>query len=447
MSIQRYLIVLIISIITLASFFAALHGYRASMAELDKVFDTQLQAIAEVLGSSADVSRNAPLAVSGHYVFQVIEAGQVIASSAGAPTAQLPFGAQPREFGDITFMGERWRTFTLLQGQRRVIVAQPLQQRVESAEYVLYEAIFPLVMTIPIIGLLVLYVIQQSLRPLRVLAEELREKGVNDLAPIRVEGNAEELKPIETTLNRLFDRLSAAFEREQQLSANAAHELRTPISVLTISAHNLAKAYNDGSLTPAVFKELKDNVSRMAHVIEQIIALYRFLPENFTAARVEVNLETILQDVIVNHYADITALSQSVSLEAEPIWLAGDAFALTTLFENLLHNAIKYSGAGAEIRLSASQQADTAMVLVDDAGAGLADEDYQRIFQRFYRAGDQSAGMRGSGLGMSIAQHIIDLHKGSIYCEKSPLGGLRVVVKLPSLKSANKPVKEPSREA
>ena len=87
------------------------------------------------------------------------------------------------------------------------------------------------------------------------------------------------------------------------------------------------------------------------------------------------------------------------------------------------------------------------MVLVDDAGAGLADEDYQRIFQRFYRAGDQSAGMRGSGLGMSIAQHIIDLHKGSIYCEKSPLGGLRVVVKLPSLKSANKPVKEPSREA
>jgi two-component system, OmpR family, sensor histidine kinase QseC len=280
-----------------------------------------------------------------------------------------------------------------------------------------------------------------------VLAEELREKGVNDLAPIRVEGNAEELKPIETTLNRLFDRLSAAFEREQQLSANAAHELRTPISVLTISAHNLAKAYNDGSLTPAAFKELKDNVSRMAHVIEQIIALYRFLPENFTAARVEVNLETILQDVIVNHYADITALSQSVSLEAEPIWLAGDAFALTTLFENLLHNAIKYSGAGAEIRLSASQQADTAMVLVDDAGAGLADEDYQRIFQRFYRAGDQSAGMRGSGLGMSIAQHIIDLHKGSIYCEKSPLGGLRVVIKLPALRLANKPVKEPSREA
>ena len=447
MSIQRYLIVLIISIITLASFFAALHGYRASMTQLDKLFDTQLQAIAEVLGSNADISRGVPMLVSGHYVFQVVEAGQVIARSANAPAAQLSLGASPPGFSDDTFMGERWRAFTLTQGQRTVIVAQPAQQRVESAEYVLYEAIFPLVMTIPIIGLLVLYVIQQSLRPLRVLSDELREKGVNDLAPIHVDGNAEELKPIETTLNRLFDRLSAAFEREQQLSANAAHELRTPISVLTINVHNLTKAYKENSLTPDAFTELKNNVNRMAHVIEQIIALYRFLPENFTAARVDVNLETILQEVIVNNYTEISTQAQSVSLETGPIWLSGDAFSLTTLFENLLHNAIKYGGAGAEIRLSASLQADTARVLIDDSGTGLTEQDYERIFQRFYRAGEQSDGVRGSGLGMSIAQHIIDLHQGSIHCEKSPLGGLRVVVILPTHKPAHELAQEPTSDA
>ena len=211
---------------------------------------------------------------------------------------------------------------------------------------------------------------------------------------------------------------------------------------MTIGAHNLTKAYADNTLTPDAFAELKNNVNRMAHVIEQIIALYRFLPENFTASRVEVNLEAVLQQVIVSNYADIEAQGQNVILEAEPIWLSGDEFSLTTLFENLLRNAIKYSGSGAEIRLSASLQAGTATVLVDDSGAGLTEEDYQRIFQRFYRAGDQSDGMRGSGLGMSIAQHIVDLHAGGINCEKSPLGGLRVVVKL----AAHGKLQEPRNE-
>ena len=86
-------------------------------------------------------------------------------------------------------------------------------------------------------------------------------------------------------------------------------------------------------------------------------------------------------------------------------------------------------------------------MLIDDSGTGLTEKDYERIFQRFYRAGEQSDGVRGSGLGMSIAQHIIDLHQGSIHCEKSPLGGLRVVVILPAHKPAHELAQEPTSDA
>lgn len=427
MSIQRHLIILIISIITLSSFFAALHGYRASMEQLDNLFDQELMSIAKVL-----VNVKPSMGTSEQdqtLLYQVIQNNQLLTRSSIAPTKA--YSNVTSGFSHITYEGQRWRSYSLEARDIVVVVARPLAQRIQSAEFVLYKAIFPIVITIPFIALIIFYVIRKSLKPLRKLSHNLQAKEINELSPINVDHNVEELKPIELTLNRLFRRLHSAFEREQQLATNAAHELRTPISVLNITTHNLMEAYAENGITHENLQELKNNVERMTQVTEQIIALYRFSPEYFTEKLVPINIEHLLQQVIANNYDDITKAKQNISLESMPLMVLGDEFSLVTLFENLLKNAIKYAGQETEIKMSTELENNAVIITIEDSGSGLSKAQRKMMFERFYRANEDKTRVKGSGLGLSIAKHIVELHNGTIVGDRSTLGGLKVIVVIP----------------
>ena len=435
MSIQRYLITLVIAIITLSTFFAALHGYRASMAELDRVFDQELKSMANVIALAERYQQVINISAEPNLLYQVFINGNLTSRSESAPHTLLTQNLAG--FDIAIFQGKRWRTFATTEHNKTTVVARPLEQRVGSAEAVLYKAIFPIVVTIPIIALVLFYIIRKSLRPLRNLSIHLQTKQINELTPIAVNSEFEELKPIETTLNQLFNRLKSAFEREKQLATNAAHELRTPISVLNINAHNLIKAQADNTLTPDQLIELQHNIERMAHVTEQIIALYRFSPEYFQENLVPTRIENILQQSIASVYKDITSAGQSISLEGRGFIMNGDAFSLTTLFENLLRNANKYSGQGAEIRVVLEKGEQENYVIVEDSGPGIPQEKCRHIFNRFYRANEQESRVKGSGLGLSIAKHIVDLHQGNITATQSVLGGLKLVITFPTIVEAD----------
>ena len=129
-------------------------------------------------------------------------------------------------------------------------------------------------------------------------------------------------------------------------------------------------------------------------------------------------------------------LHQTVSLEAESTSLLGDKFSLEILFDNLLKNAIKYSGRGTEIHISIEEQVNNFQIVVEDSGVGITKEHLDKVFLRFYRVKQHSE--TGSGLGLSIVKHIVDLHEGNIQLMTSNLGGLKVVITLPkSTKSAS----------
>lgn len=431
MSIQRHLIILIISIITLASFFAALHGYRASMEQLNRVFDQELISIARILSNATPIKNTNQQ--EQHFLYQVIKNNQLISKSGIAPENII----DPIEdgFSFVTYNGMRWRAYKLIQNLQTVIVARPVAERVHSAEFVLYKAISPIVLTIPIIALIIFYVIRKYLKPLRNLSKSLQNKEMNELSAITVDQNVEELKPIEQTLNKLFERLHTAFEREQQLATNAAHELRTPISVLNITTHNLIKAHTEREITAEHLQELENNVARMAQVTEQIIALYRFSPDYFNEKLVPLNIEHLLQQVIANNYQSIADEKQTISLESTPLTVIGDEFSLMTLFENLLKNANKYAGQHQEILVTCWQQNNQIMIAIEDSGAGLTQAQIKMMFTRFYRANENKTRVKGSGLGLSIAKHIVELHCGTINGGISALGGLKITVVLPSVAS------------
>jgi len=427
MSIQRYLLIVILSVVTLASFAAALQGYKASRDSLTSIFDDEMKSFALALMNSPIKQGGQNANLPSTFAYQVFTNETLLLKSNNAP--QKAITTLDKGFVDSSFLNHRWRIFVLVENNIKVIVAQSVEQRIETVEHVLLEAILPIVYVIPIIGLLVFLAINRSLKPLNLLSKQLKQKNANDLTPIKVNENSAELKPIEKILNLLLERLGNSFEREKRLSADAAHELRTPISVLKITAHNISVAFEDDNITQQHIHELNNNTVRMAHVIEQIITLNRTTPENFEQSKSKLDLRTVLQQVISDNYEKIECSQQSISLKSEPAPVYGDAFSLEILFDNLIKNANKYSGKNTQIRVSTIQGDDIVEVVVEDSGEGISQENLEKVFQRFYRVKQHAE--TGSGLGLSIVKHIVELHKGEIALAQSELGGLKVSIVLP----------------
>lgn len=442
MSIQRQLTLLILATVTLATFFAGLYGYKSSAEQLDDFFDKELVAYSSVLQNAPHI--NSVTLTNQALQFQIWQDNRLIAKSSGVSEKRLSRTIDG--FDDISADGKRWRVYASSSEDTNdssiVIVAHAKALRLAAAESVLIEAIAPLVFALPIIGLFVFYFIRKSLKPLVALSGALDLKNSTDLNLIDIGHPPKELSPVVGHLNQLLRRLSQAFARERQLSANTAHELRTPVSVLNINLHNALKAFHQNSLSNDTFEQLQKNTDRLAHVIEQIIALHRFTEENFNQHKVSCDLELVLQQVIAQNYSDISAKSQSIELNCKSQLVIGHEFALTTMFENILKNAIKYTPIGGSIYVSVKQTKidysfkgllagqDYMVIAFDDSGEGVSQVDLEKLTERFYRA-KRTEGQKGSGLGLSIVSHIVELHGGRLSFSSSELGGLQVMVYLP----------------
>lgn len=423
--------------VTIATFIAAMHGYRNSQQQLNNILDKELQTLASFILNNHLQAQSRPNQVlaekpvsvlSNDKAFQVFSSKQkLIARSANSPSVVI---SKTEGFSEEAFSGQRWRTFTLNSDNTYVTVAQSDKYRRNVTEEILLATLVPIVLSIPIIGLIIFYIIRNSLRPLRFLSKELSNKHSEDLSGVHIETPSKELVPVVNRLNELFSRLSSSFELEKQLSANAAHELRTPISVLAIAANNLMESFKQNTLETKDFTDLNQNVERMAQVIEQIIGLFRFTSQNIETKKSDVDVEKVLQEVISNNYLSIESAQQNIDLVASPCNILASEFALYVLFENLIRNANKYGGQACHISITLGVSNNNMEVLVEDSGKGLSEQDMQKLTQRFFRASNQTS-IKGSGLGLAISKHIINLHKGSLFFGKSDLGGLLVRVRIP----------------
>jgi len=450
-TIQRYLLLLIISIIVLATFGAALHGYRASMSQFDEIFDNELRALAQSLAmldlnltqlekKQQNLIQSSKL-TNQQFSFQIWKNKKLVAKNHTSP--MKPFMPFRSGFTQQNFNGKRWQTFALLNDNNWIFVAQPIKLRVQSAEMVLLEAIGPIVLAIPLIALFTLLAIRKSLTPLRELSNKVKLKNPDDLTTIQLNRTSPELQPITETLNSLLKRMESAFSREKCLASDAAHELRTPISVLNITAHNLRTEFYQQSVNEATLAELQQGVARMAHVIEQILLLNRTTPEHFEQQFIELDIELLLQQAINNIYEKIEIKQQKISLHSHSQMLFGDEFSLVTLFENLIGNANKYCTSGCEILITVQQTKHKLNICIEDSGDGMTEQQMAKAFDRFYRAhtskishdkqiSESKDTVIGCGLGLSIVDHIVTLHNGNVVLSQSKLGGLKVNISFPN---------------
>jgi two-component system, OmpR family, sensor kinase len=409
-SIRLFLIASIVAALILFNFVAALQGYQSSMREADTLFDNQMLDLARLV-SNLDVSNanTRDLRLGNDLAFQIWSDSQLLAASHNAPEQPLQSFVPGFEYAN--FAGYRWRTFARFEAplDRWVIVAERTDLRFVLAENVVLQSILPLLLGIPIIGLLIWVIVSHGLRPLQQLSLELKNKGANDLSPILSADSRIELDQVIESINGFIQRLNTVMEREKRFSADAAHELRTPMSALKVQLHNLGKEIDTKQ---EYFQQLQEGVDRMQHLIEQLLSLYRATPEQFVSNLDSIDLYALTQEQIADMYARFEQKEQNVELIGAPLEIDADRFALETLLSNLLTNASKYTPRGGSIVVRIDDRGQEICLCVEDNGPGIPDSEKERVFDRFYRTGtnDSSLNSTGCGLGLTIVSHVAELH-------------------------------------
>ena len=269
---------------------------------------------------------------------------------------------------------------------------------------------------------------------MRLLSDNLRAKKADDFSPITQQNQQNELSPVLETLNQLFERLSAAFSREKRFASDAAHELRTPLSVLKINAHNLRLQLSNNRTSNSNMQHLQEGIERMSHVVEQILLLNRTNPEQYQGQFKQIHTASLCKTVIASLFPQIDAKKQEIELFGKGAEIRGDEFSLGILLQNLISNASKYSPEESLIRVVLKTLNNQVIIQVEDSGPGIDKSEYQRVFERFYRIGGDrhTSNTTGCGLGLAISKHIAELHNASLRLSRSEqLSGLSVELLLP----------------
>jgi two-component system OmpR family sensor kinase len=439
-SLRARLIGLLLLAVLVVMCIHAVVTYRAAREGTEAVFDAQMQRVAFSL--SGPLAMSAPHETSGpeDFIIQVWRADGVMLYR--SPTARLlPPQAVPG-FSDVRVGGQAYRVYARQTRWQVVQVAQALADRQSMTERIALGAVLPVAALAPILMLIVWIVVTRALAPVERVRRQAAARHADDLAPLPVEGLPAELRPLVDEMNALLARVAAAWSLLANFSGGAAHELRTPLAALRLQAQSLQRAQSPEARQTAV-ERLLAGIDRATRLVEQLLALAR--QEGGGAGGLKfaaVDLAQLARRAVAE--AQSQAGQAGIALHWQPpdtdVQAGGDADALAILLRNLIENALRYTPAGGQVRVSAGSAPDASdgakprvWLTVEDSGPGIPPGERQRVLEPFYRAPNATAqsDIPGSGLGLAIVRAVVARHSGELTLDDSPgLGGLRVCVRL-----------------
>jgi two-component system OmpR family sensor kinase/two-component system sensor histidine kinase QseC len=243
----------------------------------------------------------------------------------------------------------------------------------------------------------------------------------------------DEVAPLVAALNALLQRLAASLDTQRAFVADAAHELRSPLTALKIQVQLLQRT-TEAPSRAELTTTLAAGIDRAARLVEQLLALARSEPGAPAAAPQALDLSELVREAVADTVPQARARGTEFELFADtPVPLTGDKAALGALARNLADNAVRYSPSGSRVELRVALEAGQPMLQVDDAGPGIPVAERERVFDRFYRRGhgDGNNDAGGSGLGLAIVRSVAAQHGAQVTLGDSPLGGLQVGVRFP----------------
>ncbi|MDD5388557.1 MAG: sensor histidine kinase N-terminal domain-containing protein [Gallionellaceae bacterium] len=349
--------------------------------------------------------------------------GRLLLKSNDAPSVPL---SRADGYSDIRHAGKPWRMFSIWSPDHRfqVQVAEPLAGREQVALDVAMQVGLPIILVLPLIALVIFWAVRHALRPMEELAGTVATRTVTNLTPLQTEGLPREVLSLATALNRLLERLYHALDSERRFTADAAHELRTPLAAIQIQAQVALASQKEEGRAHAL-EQVLAGTRRATRLVEQLLRLARLDPLAGLPATQPIELAALARLVV----EDLHLGSQAERLQVEVMdnaSVAGDPDLLRVALRNLLDNALRYSPPGSRITLGASLENGAPRLWVDDNGPGVAKEELPRLTERFYRGSEVTQG--GSGLGLAIAARIAQLHGARLILENRVEGGLRAML-------------------
>ena len=458
-SLRARLLGFVLMAILLAALLQAATAYRGALQQADALFDDHLQQVARTLqrnalvrGQAMDPDTEALMSTDGFDLYVQIW------SQDGTPLFRSRHSALPPRavlgFSDLEAGGKKLRVYSLQTTLQTVQIAQDLSARSARAQALAFKAVLPFAALTPLLMLAVWWVIRRALAPIERARRQVAQRAADDLSPLLNTGLPTEVRPLVDELNALFGRVQTAFEVQRNFVADAAHELRSPLTALKLQAqalrtanpHGRDAASGEADLPPDDIARLNLGIDRAIRLVEQLLSLAR---EDAGSATPQQPQAIDLASVVERAVAEVLpqAMHKRIDLGMTPIanratWrITGQGDALNTLLRNLLDNAIKYTPPGGQVDVSVncspsatgtSGEGGACTLSVEDSGPGIALAEQARVFDRFYRVSTASAEV-GSGVGLSIVKVVAERHGATVALGTSArLGGLRVDVHFPA---------------
>ncbi len=452
-SLQARLLALLLLLITGVWLGAAALTWVDASHELDELLDGHLAQSAALLVVQQTGHANDLVDAAGHrdddkavedapilhkyaptVAFQVFHEGQITLRSANAGSA--PLSPKMRGFATVRLPDNtEWRVFGAQgnEGDVQVFVGEQTSSRKSILWAVLKGVLMPLMYALPLLAVVGWLAVRNGLAPLRELSQALTQRQPQALEPVVLGNLPSEIEPVVQSLNALFERIGNMVASERRFTADAAHELRTPIAAIRTQAQVALGAGSDDVQRDRSLRYTLEGCDRATHLVEQLLTLSRLETSNEGAPEGIVNVSAITQRIAAGLAMTALGRDQVLALDAPAACaVAADDMLTGVLIRNLLDNALRYSPNGAKVSLSVSTLGKHVVLQVDDSGPGLSEAEMARLGERFYRV--LGSGQTGSGLGWSIVRRIAAVYGAQLEVRRSELlGGLCVTVRWPAL--------------
>tara|TARA_R110002167_G_scaffold137107_5_gene323975 strand:- start:2051 stop:3430 length:1380 start_codon:yes stop_codon:yes gene_type:complete len=432
-SIKRFLLLAVLSVIVIAWSLSAVFNYASSKEQVEELFDAELAQMSRILQSvmtnhirsSSDayspsleyLDKELLIETFGHQefterghkyekklAFQVWDAqGRLFFENFS--TLPKEFGSLKAGYADIHAQGLGWRTFTLEDADFGFWLrsAQREDVRTELTSEIAINTIIPNLMMLPVLVFLIVLLIRKGLSPLNQVSKALKGRGYQNLEEIQASAYPIELKHLVEELNGLFDRVTEASDRERRFTADAAHELRTPLAISKVHLQNIEQVSKSSQVKEFVAKALV-GIERLIHMVQQLLLLSRLDAKQEQEPMRQIDLGVILKDIIDELKTQKIACYKNIDInKVSTTWL-GHETQMRILLRNLLDNACRYADESSQVRVILTDD----KITIRNRCEFISDELLQQSLERFKRG---SSSQQGSGLGLSICQLICTQNK------------------------------------
>jgi signal transduction histidine kinase len=368
-----------------------------------------------------------------YLLFQIHDAdGQLIYKNTGAPDQPfLALNSQPG-YGWIQLQGQRWRSYVVWNDSHtlQMQVVEPDTHRRDITGRFTYQLLAFALAIAPLLVLGIWWTVNRVFNSLRHYAHQLTQRRPGDFSALSPQGAPAEILPLVAALNQLFVRVSQTREREQRFTADAAHELRTPLAAVKTSLQVWRRARNADERQEAE-TALSDSIERASRLVTQLLALSRSEPETSAVqALPRTDLSAWCRAQTAEWQHDIAQAGHTLTTDFQTVYTGMDAISMSMLMRNLIDNACRYTPAPGHLHLRCGEQQGQAVLEVSDSGPGIPAAQRSQVLERFVRLSDAS--IPGSGLGLSIVANIAQAHGASLHLLDGNDGqGLTVQLRFP----------------